>query len=462
MILLAIHNACKDYIAPNAMHDTNEADGRLKCHPGTRVYLLNKLSDFAQAVESPIHVIWLHGSAGYGKSAICRSLAKQLEESKTLAGSFFFFKTDPRRNSAKALIATLVYQIAYYAPEIRQYIANAITDDPTIYRKSLKTQWVKLILEPVTQLAAGDPLQGRSSIQKKLILIDGLDECEDRDDRRDLFDAIRSCLDGPFKLLITSRPEHDIRESFNTLSPIECIDLMHLPSFHDDIKLYLRDSFAQIKRTHTRKDFAPSWPPEDLIKQLASKASGQFIYAQTVVKYIEDTSFDPEKRLNIILDSQTTPQDHNPYAELDSLYCKILTSSKTDRKTLIRVLMIQLAFRRLLLQSRLTDAFHLYFLMQSDAFTGSILGLSPQDVELAFVDLNSLIAPKVETITGPDCCPRRVKVTVMELATSTSFIDFFFDPSRSGEFHGDFGEACTELCKGCVNVLNDENFSAKE
>ncbi len=455
------------------MHDTKQVDGQRQCQDGTCVELLKELSESVKDANSPTRVTWLHGSAGSGKSTVCRSLAKQLDEEKSLAGSFFFFRTDPSRNSVERLIPTLAYQIAYSIPEIRQFIAEAVRENPEIFQKSLKTQWEKLITKPVTQLAASDLSQGRSlTTQTKLILIDGLDQCENRKDWRTLFDALSPCLGGQIKLLIASRLERDIKESFKNLGSKEnlrlgtkVVNFMERPSIHHDIRLYLNDRFAEIKSTHPQKNsFLSSWPSADSVKELVRKSSGQFTFAHTVMEYIEHPCGPyPEKRLDIILGWEPTPG--NPYAEfeLDSLYSQILSSSRADRETLINVLMVQFAFRVRRLKMTPRHPYHVCRALESDAFTASILGLELREVRAVFVDLSSLVILKESTIRGPDCRPAQsMKVNFIDLATSTSFMDFLFDPLRSGEFHMDFETACTTLCKRCLDILNDQNFPAKK
>ncbi|KAF8975997.1 hypothetical protein BDQ17DRAFT_1459609, partial [Cyathus striatus] len=63
------------------------------------------------------------------------------------------------------------------------------------------------------------------------------------------------------------------------------------------------------------------------IKKLIEKASGQFIYPATVIKYIGNHRSDPVQQLGIILDIDNS-QTGNPYAEIDALYTFILKSAQ--------------------------------------------------------------------------------------------------------------------------------------
>src|SRR6266498_1110174 len=56
--------------------------------------------------ESPVYVTWLHGPPGVGKSAIAHSLVQHLDRDSLLAASFFFCRTDSRRNTEKSFVTT--------------------------------------------------------------------------------------------------------------------------------------------------------------------------------------------------------------------------------------------------------------------------------------------------------------------------------------------------------------------
>ncbi|KAF8966225.1 hypothetical protein BDZ97DRAFT_1658024, partial [Flammula alnicola] len=84
-----------------------------KCHPNTRLAVLKKIMEWIQNSEDrDAWIMWLHGAAGAGKSAIAQSIAELCIKSKLSIASFFFFRTDSTRNSIQPLIATLAYQLA--------------------------------------------------------------------------------------------------------------------------------------------------------------------------------------------------------------------------------------------------------------------------------------------------------------------------------------------------------------
>ncbi|KAJ3504552.1 hypothetical protein NMY22_g17883 [Coprinellus aureogranulatus] len=132
----------------------------------------------------------------------------------------------------------------------------------------------------------------------------------------------------PFRILIVSRPEKAIRwffarESVRDLSREVFLDEKYNPDA--DIKLYLRSKFAEIRRSY---DIPSTWPQDDDVQSLVDNASGQFIYAATVMRYISDAANPPQAQLEQVLNVEPAPGDEDsPLATLHALYTRILSSS---------------------------------------------------------------------------------------------------------------------------------------
>ncbi|KDR84402.1 hypothetical protein GALMADRAFT_237253 [Galerina marginata CBS 339.88] len=136
-------------VAANALHNSGEVSARPNCHPGTRIAILDYLIAWATALTYPHPIIWLHGPAGTGKSAIQRTVAQLLYEKKLLLASFFFFRTAVGRNSAYNFIATISYQLALSIPATRPHIGQAVEMNPIIFSLSLWDQAQALVLSPI-------------------------------------------------------------------------------------------------------------------------------------------------------------------------------------------------------------------------------------------------------------------------------------------------------------------------
>ncbi|KAF4614113.1 hypothetical protein D9613_008200 [Agrocybe pediades] len=332
-----------DAVAPSAFHDSEARFDPPKCHPRTRVKVLEKIMDWIVGAAKPF--LWLNGAAGAGKSAIAQSTIEEGIERGLLHASFFFSRSDPSRNHAGPLIATLAYQLycAFPESEVQTTILSAIKKDPLIFKKTLQRQFTSLVSQPLNAYFSRD-----ESTQHRMpfvIVIDGLDECIDRASQKATLTGLASSvqtLDPYIRILIASRPEHDIKLSFSSkhMKDIHShlsLDLDDEKEADADIKLYLHERFAQIKdefdnRTTGRK-LDTSWPGEEVIEELVDKSSGQFIYAATVVRYVESTRHRPDRRLDIVLNLRPHNGD-NPFAQLDALYAMILESASDIDKVL--------------------------------------------------------------------------------------------------------------------------------
>ena len=169
----------KHATAAAAFHNSAERFDAPKCHPNTRVAVLNKIMKWIKReADLDTFIMWLYGPAGAGKSAIAEKIAEMCEQEMILLASFFFSRNDPSRCSVKPLIATIVYQITLNLPNIREAILSAIEHDPLIFSKSFAVQVETLIVTPLQPLAEAGFFDNSSS--RRVVIIDGLDECSDR------------------------------------------------------------------------------------------------------------------------------------------------------------------------------------------------------------------------------------------------------------------------------------------
>jgi len=326
--------------APAAVHNSGERFDPPKCHPNTRVAVIELVMRWILGQEnSEALIMWLFGPAGSGKSAIGQTLAERCYESGILLASFFFSRSDPTRNHFRSLFATIAYQVVVNFPDSRDIITNIPEQDPLVLTQSFDIQLNSLIIGPLQQLyLAGRP---PSSSDPYLILIDGLDECADPQVQagilKSISKAVKQCQ-FPLKFLIVSRPEPHLTMEFNsrTINPILtrlALDDKFLPD--DDIRRFLQDKCAEIRRTHPLKRFlSPSWPSAEIIERLVEKSSGQFIYVSTIVKFITSPRRHPYYSLNEILVPRPSSEHNSPFSELDTLYTHILSSVADLDKTL--------------------------------------------------------------------------------------------------------------------------------
>ncbi|RXW14623.1 hypothetical protein EST38_g11233 [Candolleomyces aberdarensis] len=343
-------NKLEARVAAGAIHDSAERCDAPKCHPETRVAVKDDLYswiiDGDGESEHPRKMKWVTGPAGSGKTAVMGSLADRCSVDGLLGATFFFasWSASIGRRRKTALVATIAHQLARYHRDLRDEISRAIEANSDIFDKNLHQQMKFLVLMPLREIAGrpgGPNLRG-------VIIIDGVDECEAEqyhDESRTQFPPARTneqdqletlqvlqaaSLDPlfPFRIIIASRPERVFREFFdpeNSPTPFaQKLDLHEDYNADADMTLFLEAQFNRIRR---RYNLPPSWPPPGAIQTLVKNASGQFIYAATVVRFLaESPQAPPDDQLQSILAMKWTTTS-NPFQPLDFLYSHIMESS---------------------------------------------------------------------------------------------------------------------------------------
>jgi hypothetical protein len=319
-------------------------------------------------------------------------------------------------------------------PDTRTFIEDAIERDPAIFHKNFRTQIETLLIRPLQSIST-QPFP-------KLIIIDGLDECRDSQTQVAILDAI-SCLfpkhQLPIIFLVVSRPEVDLVASFNGKEPLRFIHhrLALDDTYHpdDDIRLFFSDKFNHIRSTHRLRSTIPyPWPTEEVLKALTEKSSGQFIFAATVVRFVESNRHRPAARLDLTL-GIAPPGTINPFTELDGLYKQIL-SSVDD---------IQLTLRVLSLYTAAPDLVR-YFGKESSMSAEFFLSLEEEDIDLALCSLSSIVS--YDESSGD------VKIL------HASLVDFLSDEHRSNEFYIDMASTRTEFaCRALECVKGPDGIA---
>jgi len=294
------------------------------CLPGTRESILQDIIDWAKNPQGQ-NVYWLNGLAGTGKSTITQSFSELAAKEGILGASFFCSRDYLNRRELKNIFPTLAFQLAHNYPHFQQTLIKVIKKDPAIAHSSLISQLENLLV---------NPLSGKGI--SCTIIIDALDECIDDQPAS----AILSVL-GRFvnqlplmKFFITGRPEPRIRTGFRLplLQPLTQVFLLHeveLSSVNNDIQLYLRQRLTMISKQRSDLELPDPWPNDDEIMALTTKSSGLFIFASTLVRFIESAHHEPNKRLQLLV-SEINSTTHEGRAGIDSLYSEILLHAFSD------------------------------------------------------------------------------------------------------------------------------------
>ncbi|KAF9554830.1 hypothetical protein CPC08DRAFT_712585 [Agrocybe pediades] len=415
-------------VAPAALHDSGHIVDPPKCHRNTRVAIIKTVIDWgsgttadARMNEKPI--LWVKGAAGAGKSAIARSVAERCSEEGLLLGTFFFGATDATRNHVGRVVATIAYQICRILPELRELVTTVVENDPLVFSRSLTAQFTDLIIRPLSTIFSNH--SGTTHIPR-LIIIDGLDECSANiDSQRDLLFTLQevTSLTSLIRFLICSRPESHLNSAFSSSRMADIHYKIFLDdhySAQQDIELYLEDKFREIKERHVFKHKLPTtWPSPNVIWDLANKSSGQFIYASTVVRYVESPRHRPDQRLDAALNLRPPFKDL-PFTELDALYRHIISKAE-DPSTVLDIL----AFPVLYGDFNVTD---LEIMLQ----------LEEGDMEVILTDLQSLVNIDFHT----------VKILHKSLG------DFLFDSQRAGDLYLDPSAVRVQHCARTISAVS--------
>ena len=360
-----------------------------RCAESTRLRIIKVIEDWVNGDGDNSSVFWLYGGAGAGKSALAQSLSEKFQ-TKDLAASFFFFRSDSTRNDGDDLIPTLVSQLVSSVKGLSPFVEDRIAEKWDIFTKTYDIQIQELLIDPLLSLKSTDALISPS----RLIVIDGLDECNNPNVQCLLLRAIARALPRipyPFRFLITSRPEAHITQVFNhdpalQTIPVQRYNLSDDPDADMDIRNFLEKEFADIRKVHRLGEHLPhTWPDQQSMNSLVERSSGHFIYASTVIRYVQSPKHRPNDRLEVILRLRSSQEGDQPYAQLDALYGLIFgcVESRVELERICLVLGI------LYFKSKSAGLFDRHC---DRTMMEELLGMQPGDLVLLLDPILSLVA----------------------------------------------------------------------
>ncbi|RXW23752.1 hypothetical protein EST38_g2102 [Candolleomyces aberdarensis] len=393
---------------PDASHtrDREISPPNSACFPGTRIDVIRTIVAWADSTLLwNTHVLWLYGFVGCGKSAIALAIALKFERRNRLVGSFFFFRNTGDRSKMTRFAVTLACQLAAAIPEAAPFIKKAVTEEPGLLGSSLVAQLRRLVYEPFKAAAKRARLLKTFLLKGPfLIVIDGLDECEDRKDVEafidDMLDFFKKNPLVPLRFLITSRVEQHISGHLRN-DHVRLENLVNHCS-RNDIDTFMDTCFEEAKKRNpvigAYIQEHGDWPVKKDKDKLVDHIDGSFIFASALFEYIVDPT-----------DDQSTPMDRLPDAlnmnpGLDTLYAQTLSRSQHLPHSSDVVSTLALIFEPL-------------------PITGiaELLGIQSFEAVRVLVNLQAIIH-----IPGTDDLP----VTMCH----TSLRDFLTTESRSGSF----------------------------
>lgn len=423
-------------VADGAAYDSHANEHSPQCLPNTRVEVLHEITQWAED-PSTQPVFWLNGMAGTGKSTISRTLAAAFKARGTLGATFFFKRGEGDRGKASRLLTTIASQMIQVVPSMACHVQDALKADGTIVSKALQEQFDKLIKEPISKISSSVP-----SSNHCLIIVDALDECEQKEDIVTLIRLFSKQGAGrvQLKFFLTSRPEIQARLGFSTVIGNYSKYILHKTAESQvkrDITAYFEHELAQIRLRFNQDTFETSrqlptnWPATADLRDLVEMAIPLFIFASTVCRFITDDRMGgPDQQLKRVLKYKSRSQE----SALDATYLPILDQMVEG-----------LALRDLEL---VTQRFH--------QIVGSIVTLADP---LSVSALARLIDVPTETINDV----LRMLHSVLDIPRSwqepvrmfhLSFRDFLVNQERrEGPFWIDEEDMHRQLALACLDVL---------
>ncbi|KAL0564410.1 hypothetical protein V5O48_017636 [Marasmius crinis-equi] len=417
-----------------ASHNSDLQFERGGCLPGTREAIIEDIHRWRLSESCVLPVCWLYGAAGVGKSAVALTIAKACE-GDGLAASFFFFRSDPKRNNPSALILTIAHGLTVTRPRTGRLINRRIAADPRILEASLEEQYRELVINALAEKKKSwwARLQERWSTPKalpadnqpNLIVIDGLDECGDAETQKRVLNALFSSFEHTprtsLRFLICSRPESWIREAFESPQLLRWTKRMVLDnsfSAKKDIEAYLLHCFQELRESskYAHVVFPDPWPAHHILELLVDKSCGQFVYVVTLIRFIKSDFAHPFEQLHIILNAPRPRSFCSPFHELDILYHIVLSTNPNYQQLVSLLAAIQL------LPGHASPAF-LEMLFELRSGAASLILRAMHSV----LDIRGLNDP----------------ISIYH----TSFTDFLKDESRSERFFTDLPSKRTSLLR---------------
>lgn len=417
---------------PDASHTRNRkiSPPDSHCLPGTRRQVIQDTIAWADSKTIPDdgggHVLWLYGHVGCGKSAIAQAVAEEFAKRKRLAGSFFFFRGSGDRSRTRRFAATIASQMMTAIPSTASFVKAALKAQPNLPTLPLDIQFQYLVFEPL--LSASKRLL---SIEFRrgplLIVVDGVDECEDREEVSDwitdMLEYMKEHPRIPLRLFIASRVEAHIRTRLET-SQVLLVNLVdHVAT--NDIAIVMRQTFDEAaKYNQVIKAYGRQWPtPADLLK-LVEHTGGSFIFMATILRFILASG-----------QGDSLPMERLPCAlmidpGLDGLYMQTLATAR-DRSHFSEIIST------------------IAFLQDSLSINGlsDLLNIPRHEVVHVLVPLQSIIQ-----VPGDDRTPIAL--------CHSSLHNFLNTESRSGPFHAHHRHhlRIVQCCNQCLRRSTTSEF----
>ena len=234
---------------------------REKFQVNTRQWFFDELLTWFADAESRVMI--LTAGPGMGKSVLSAKLCQKYKESGQLAGCHFCdFKKSDCSNPLR-ILESLACQMCDNVDGFREKLDEILRRNHS--RRTPSHAFRVLLSEPLHALDRREPM---------LIVVDALDESK-TDDKSEFLELISDefpDLSKWLKILITSRPELQVKKKLEHFNPLEI--LPQDDNQQKDLKCFVKDSLPHFE--------------VDSVNHLVFLCQGSFLYAYYMVKELKE------------------------------------------------------------------------------------------------------------------------------------------------------------------------------
>jgi hypothetical protein len=259
---------------------------------GTRQSLLNQVIAWVTKEDNQSSTYWIYGLPGIGKTSSAHSVSASLDKEKHLAGAFFCRRDDPNLSKPRNILPTLIYKLSIIFPLFGSVVAERLRNNPNLTPDSME---YTLFHDLICKLP-------RPPARTLVFVIDAFDESGDNRSRPGVLGALAdAAAQAPWlKIIITSRPETDIKRFFDSLAPSSYLryDLAADENATSDLQVFAKGRFGVVA---SERHLGSPWPEQSLFNGIISRAAGLFIFIETISRALEQCE-DPTELLKATLE----------------------------------------------------------------------------------------------------------------------------------------------------------------
>ena len=394
-------------------------DRNLCCMEGTRNSVLEQIMAWVTNVLEQTdrrNTYWIYGLPGIGKTSLAHSICASLHDKEQLAGAFFCQRDDEELREPNNILLTLVRKLAIFFPPFRSIVTEWLRNDPDVTTESIGPDLFVSFIHRLPRLP-----------KKNLVfVIDALDECGSTESRPGVLQSLKDAtVHAPWlKVIITSRQEVDIRLFFDSPAQLSQLryDLNANKETTDDLRTFAEYRFNRVALTRCLQ--CP-WPERLLLDRVISRASGLFIFIETLALALEHCC-EPTKLLGAALQDSSSPGLRSLYG----LYSSIIRARRVQRnaefRRMIGVLLTATPYRPL-----------------CEETIAELAGVRPDVVKIWVEDLGSMFY-RDEGASG------RIRVRHM------SILDFFVSEDCQDDYRVNLRETNMALGIACLETMVEQ------